>query len=627
MSGRPESPLAAGRPARLAELRKLGETAGEEQAGPDGADTGDKQAGPDGADTGEELAGLDGADTGDKLAGPDGADDGEEEAGGDRSVASARLGMSDLEYLEFMVCLAPLLEKGAEIDARLLGASDSGRAKRKRPGRPREYGVSSVLAYEVTASHFGSYSAAQDNLADPANYRRLCEAVEAAHPDRPEWRLPAKPMNRSKHYRFRKDHLDDGLYEELHSFVRSLAVEVAVAVGMIAADDKNSYTYPSPAIAGDATLISALFKTHHTKAALPGKKKKRTDFDAITRHSNNPKAVGSAGHNATILGMRNPHGNERVILDVDLAGHDPPDEQNSPEINTNNDASVATSMYLNLLQEFPEELADVHLFIYDMAHRSVDADRVLDAGKIPLTKIPLTAEGKYAEKNLGPHNFKAKNGNKATFEVYAVNGAPGLILPDGNGELWFHLLERVQTKPVRRKNGKTVIQGTWAIPDYNKTSDPDSDTGSDNPDSDEPRRPDEEARPTTKQPPPLVGFERATTTITHNSSKTERRTKPHTRRTLALRPIPEWDPWFRKVFGKREDLESINSWAKAKLLNGRCRNTGKNSVKLTLLSFQLESIVTTLIAYQKRTEADLSEWFGKHQLPERLRPGPDLKAA
>ena len=81
--------------------------------------------------------------------------------------------------------------------------------------------------------------------------------------------------------------------------------------------------------------------------------------------------------------------------------------------------------------------------------------------------------------------------------------------------------------------------------------------------------------------------------------------------------IPESDPWFKEVYGKREDLESINSVLKRGLLNERSRTTRKNNVLLMLLMFQLHSVIVALIAHHARTGADLSKWFGNHKCPKR----------
>ena len=107
--------------------------------------------------------------------------------------------------------------------------------------------------------------------------------------------------------------------------------------------------------------------------------------------------------------------------------------------------------------------------------------------------------------------------------------------------------------------------------------------------------------------PTLKNFIGATTTITHNSSIRERNTTPHTRRTLALRPIPENDLWFARIFGLREDAESIFSGVKADLRDRRCRTKGKNSVHFNLLAYQIKTLITALVAHNKRTGDDLSK--------------------
>ena len=44
-------------------------------------------------------------------------------------------------------------------------------------------------------------------------------------------------------------------------------------------------------------------------------------------------------------------------------------------------------------------------------------------------------------------------------------------------------------------------------------------------------------------------------------------------------------------------------------------------------SYQIHMAVTALVAYHNRTGADMSRWFGQHQLPQEVRPQPTLAQA
>ena len=48
--------------------------------------------------------------------------------------------------------------------------------------------------------------------------------------------------------------------------------------------------------------------------------------------------------------------------------------------------------------------------IYDMALSASDFDRLLEAGLIPVSKVPLTSKGEPASQNLGSHRFTTRSG-------------------------------------------------------------------------------------------------------------------------------------------------------------------------------------------------------------------------
>ncbi|WP_419929636.1 hypothetical protein [Candidatus Poriferisocius sp.] len=630
MSGRVERLFADGLPVRLADIRAIGSAKSPRKgggSGPKGRKKGKSKRGPGGgrpqptrADNISNLADRRPARPSEEEAADAGGEpeDWSEQSGGaGRKVKSAPLKLSDVELLELMACFMPMLTA-----AGLFEGVISTRSERRRVGRKREYSVIDVFVFEFAIWLYGSIRSAEDNLSDPKNWERVREALEFAHPDRPDWRLSPKPMNRDKHYRFRSKYLTDQMLRTIRKLARDAAVNAAKAMGLLDPEGRNSFTYPRLLMVADATFLPAVYTIPHW-AVGPGDNK-RTDPDAKVFYRNDRYLAGSAGYMLVYVSCRLPFGNERLVLDIDFADPDHPGADDDPGFNPNNDATVATKMFLDLIGDYAHKLARVHGLCYDMALRSADADRLLDAGKLPFTRIPYTAGSGPAEKNLGTHTFTTRDGNKATFKVYAINGTPGIVFPDGNGELWFFPLKRIQTKKVPRAGDKFSIQGTWAIREYSKhTKNGAKRDASQSTDCDHNRETDE----IPALFPNLMKFKGAKTTITHNSSRAERKANPHARRTLALRPIPESDPWFTEMYGLREDAESTFSGVKADLLDRRCRTIGKRSVHFNQLAYQFKTIITALVAHHKRTNADISKWFGKYQLPVRLRAGPELKAA
>ena len=217
--------------------------------------------------------------------------------------------------------------------------------------------------------------------------------------------------------------------------------------------------------------------------------------------------------------------------------------------------------------------------VYDMMLSVPDIDRLLDAGLIPVSKVPLTSEGKIAAQNLGKHTFTTRDGTVRDFIVTAVDGTPCITLPDGDGIEYYVPLKLVQVKQTSRKQ-RPQTSTWWALADNALV------------------------------PARLQGVK---TRIRHNRLKSEREADQS--RSRALRIFPESDERFDDIFGRREDSESANSDLKNRLWNRRCRTMGHASVEFNMISYQIHVLITALVAYHNRTGSDMSEWFGKYQLP------------
>ncbi|CAB4698139.1 unannotated protein [freshwater metagenome] len=88
-----------------------------------------------------------------------------------------------------------------------------------------------------------------------------------------------------------------------------------------------------------------------------------------------------------------------------------------------------------------------------------------------------------------------------------------------------------------------------------------------------------------------------------------------TPRTRALRVIPETDHSFNRLFGLREDSESMHHHLKMTLLNGRARSVGRHRQLFDFHGYQAHVAITALLAWHHRTGADLSRWFGQWKPP------------
>ena len=123
-------------------------------------------------------------------------------------------------------------------------------------------------------------------------------------------------------------------------------------------------------------------------------------------------------------------------------------------------------------------------------------------------------------------------------------------------------------------------------------------------------------------PAHLVGAE---TRVRH--TRTDKELKAKESRSKALRVFPESDERFALLAPRRNDSESNNADKKSRMWKGRCRTLRHQSVEFNAIAYQIHMAVTALVAYYNRTGADMSRWFGQHQLPRKVRPQPSLAQA
>ena len=453
-------------------------------------------------------------------------------------------------------------------------------------GRPRQFGTAEFLLFEFAAQVWGGYRAAERNLGDRKNYKRLRKAVKRAWSDHPQWRLSKRPITRSQHYRFRKKLLmvrypsgKPVLLVLLRQMVVLMSLQGALHIGLFDRM-RGSVTNPdtTQVLTGDATWLPGMFT--NPPPGYPGHDSEHP-WDPDVRHK--PGGGNAFGHMAVFTIARNPYRNERVIIASDLL----------PQSPGKSDANLFTDVVIDILDKHPDLTAGVRAVVYDMALRSRDIDRLQDHGLHAIVKIPRTSRGKTAAVNLGNHSFKHPETNTITsLPVIGMHGTPVLKLVDGDGHTTYQPLKRVKTQVKTSRRGKKTMYGTWTIPD----------------------------KPVV--PKSLVG---ATTLIRHNSTPQERHSKPHQSRNRALSTIPESDQSFKPLHGVRQDTESTNSQAKSLLPHGRVRTVGQDRVLLNLLAFQIVTLDTALVAHHNRTGKDISDWYGNHR--PNTRAGPVQLAA
>jgi hypothetical protein len=436
---------------------------------------------------------------------------------------------------------------------------------RSRTGRPRQCTAADVLLFNCAAMILGSARAAHRFFRDPVQWKLIRDTAAIAWPDDPTRRLSDRGISRGQHSRYLKSHLEfNDAIESIGAKYEEINIEIIQEMGMCDSS-KGSWTQPAGEnyLHSDGTWIPSPYNSSSPTYVDPKTGEIipiRHDPDA-TAYRDNTQANGNM---LVTLIARNPHPNERVILSLDYKPH-----------SNMSDATLAVNMALRI---FPQ-LSGMQGFVYDMALYPTDYDRLLSAGLLPVSKVQRTRASKLPVFNLNEHDFTLTDGTSKSIVVQAVDGTPRIELLIGD-EMQSVGLVRVRTIRSRNRTGSFRFYGTWQIPD-------------------------------------LPGIPRnlrnATTQIRHNSTTDEIADK--TPRTRALRVIPETDESFPRLFGLREDSESMHHHLKMMLPNGRARSVGRHRQLFDFHGYQAHVAITALLAWHHRTGADISRWFGQWKPP------------
>ena len=98
----------------------------------------------------------------------------------------------------------------------------------------------------------------------------------------------------------------------------------------------------------------------------------------------------------------------------------------------------------------------------NMALSAADFDRLLDAGLIPVSKVPLTGTGRYAVVNLGEHTSSIRSGTSVTCVAYAVDCTLCTVVTDGDGIDCYPPLALGQIKQDSRTD-MPLTATRWAV--------------------------------------------------------------------------------------------------------------------------------------------------------------------
>ena len=501
-----------------------------------------------------------------------------------RNVKGEGLGWGDDEQLGCLVASSWLWEVGELIENAIRAVF----VNRRTGGRPREHTASEWLLFQTAVFIYGSLRATNRNLntinrnwqfpTEQKKWNMLKQVAEQAWPDNPKRRLSEKPYKRDNEYYFRITYMNPWVINRLQKAATGVSLEAARFIDLLD-PSTGSFSRPDPTqvVAADGTYTLSAFK--NPPPGKPGHNSKhRCDPDV------RPMPGEEKGYCYCVVAavVRGPGRQERITLFAEIL--DEPGQT---------DANLFTKKLIQICKDFPHLSDGIRCVAFDMNLRSADCDRLMDQGIQPISKTPRTSKGKTAAVNLGPHTFKTPDSSFET-NIVALNGTPTITIVDGDGHTCYQPLRRqsTQIKKPGKRTRKRIVYTKWEVPDHPIV------------------------------PQHMTG---ATTRIRSNSTPEECQAEPHTRRTRGLRPIPETDPFFKTLFGPRQDIESNFSTYKRQLDYDRLRTRDKTGLRLNWIAYSLFQANTALVAHHVRTGKDITRWYG-HHFPN-ARAGPIEKAA
>ena len=365
-------------------------------------------------------------------------------------------------------------------------------------GRRCGYTLMDIVVMDVAAQLFGSNRAAERYLGDPNVWERLRRHAVTAFPKDPARRLSQRAPSRQAHYRARKAINSSAAVAEFKRALRTEAVAAATHMDMFV-PAAGTWAAPdvSQCIVGDSVWLSTATKHRAPSGTPPGVQQ---------------------GRELVVLACSRPDANERVVLDAEFVP-----SRRGPTRDGRNGADHAVEMLSRLLTETASLLRPgLRGFVHDMALTSEAADKTLELGVLPITKVPRAAGGTCRRVNLGTHTFTAPDGTQHAHEVAAIGGSPTVALTDSRGAVLAVPLDRQHIRWGRNGQQRHVAYGRYAMP---------------------------------HAPPVPAHLRGASAVIRFNSTNQE--VIAGRRRTQALRAIPETDADFAELFGRREDMEAM----------------------------------------------------------------------
>lgn len=468
------------------------------------------------------------------------------------SLASSTTGVSSLERIEAILANPALYRLAALIP----------RPARQYGGRQRDYPDFMLIFYEAAVSVYGSARRVEAELAHPTVWRFIRRRVKRRFPQRADLHLPRRPMRRHHYLYGRNRYLTaPEVLDGIATLYRELATEQAVEMRLLDPDGPGSFTHPhlSRMLYADGKVITPLFKAKVGETRVnqvTGEiKPLRCEPDADLHFQGDGEAA--YGTKFVVTAARGAERHSRVILDVEWV------ERRGGE------AKTAMGCFRRLAPLVPGAQG----IIYDTALRGAHHQELLrELGLIPVNKVtavtkgarkPRRSQGRRVEKSVHVEDKEVLGGGdeKVRVSLFARAGAIGLVELSDRGEPLFTPLPRVRTHRIEDKTGRFRWYNDYRLP----TS---------------------------------LGAGTMTVRLHGND---EDRTRGFNR-TENVRVIAPTEDSFKRLYARRNDLESINRGIDDSMWLTRAHSLGHSRQHLNLIGFAL--MVNSLALRRHRLKRD-----------------------
>jgi hypothetical protein len=425
----------------------------------------------------------------------------------------------------------------------------------RKGGRQRDYPAFMILVFNSLLSVWRSGRQVEAELSHPVVWNHMRRIVSERFPNDPSMHLPKSPMRRH-HYVYARDRYltDPKILERLGELHRELASAQARQIGLLDPKGRGSYTHPdlSRVLHADGKVVTPLFK------AKPGDFRVDTSTGEVLPIRFEPDAAlhfegtGEAawGTKFVMVATRSEIG--RLILDIDRVP-DPGSE-----------AKVAVSCFERLAPHVPGAQA----IVYDTALRGVHHQKILrELGIVPVNMVAaaevfgsrkLKRKIARREKTVHVEDKTVTVGGKATtLSLFAKAGAIGIMRPTEAGEMQFQPLERRRTHRIKDGSGLFRWYNDYRLPQH-------------------------------------LGEGQITVRLHQDDEDRARKFN----RTENVRPIAPSDPDFPRLYGRRNDSESLNRSLEDTLFLGRAHSLGAARQQVEMLGWALMVNALTLARHR-----------------------------